>query len=114
MMPNMDPRALKGLMAKMGIKSSELDASRVVIEMQDREIVITNPQITKIEAQGSISFQIAGDISESEKKVKMDITKEDVDLVKEQTGVADETKVREAIESSNGNIAEAILRLKGD
>ena len=113
MMPNMDPRALKGLMAKMGIKSSEIDASKVVIEMADKEIVITNPQVTRIEAQGSVSFQIAGDVTESEKKIRMEVTKDDVDLVKEQTGINDDAKVREAIEESNGNIAEAIIKLKG-
>ncbi|EQD29545.1 nascent polypeptide-associated complex protein, partial [mine drainage metagenome] len=69
MMPNIDPRTLKNMMAKMGIKSSEVEAEKVVISCADRDIIITEPQITMIEAQGTTSFQIAGTITEQEKQV---------------------------------------------
>jgi nascent polypeptide-associated complex subunit alpha len=62
MMPNMDPRTMRNLMAKMGIKSTEVPASRVVIESEGKNIVITSPQVTRIEAQGVSSFQISGEI----------------------------------------------------
>jgi nascent polypeptide-associated complex subunit alpha len=113
MMPNMDPRTLKNMMAKMGIKSTEIDSQRVVIETQEGEIIITNPQVTRIEAQGSVSFQISGDVAEVEKKVNLEVTEDDLKLVGEQTGVTDMDKIRAAIEESNGDIAEAILKLKG-
>lgn len=109
----MDPRALKSMMAKMGIKSSEIDAQKVTIETAASQIVITNPSVTKIDAQGSVSFQISGDITESDKKVEMAITEDDIKLVSEQTGITDQQKILDAIEAANGDIAEAIIKLKG-
>ena len=47
-------------------------------------------------------------------KVKVSIEEEDVKLVMEKSGISDEASAREALEESNGNIAEAILKLKGD
>jgi nascent polypeptide-associated complex subunit alpha len=108
----MDPRAMKNLMAKMGIKSSEVGASRVVIESGDKTIVITNPQVTKIEAQGVTSFQVIGEISEHETRHAIEITEDDIATVSAQTGVSDKEKVTEALQSEKGDIAAAIIRLK--
>ena len=111
MMPNMDPRAMRNLMAKMGIKSTEIDAERVIIESGDKRIIIQNPQVTKIEAQGTVSFQISGDISEIEKVQPANVTDEDVDLVAEKTGITDKDLVRSKLVEENGDIAKAILDL---
>ena len=43
MMPNIDPRQMKAMMAKMGIKSTELPATKVTIESEGKSIVITSP-----------------------------------------------------------------------
>jgi nascent polypeptide-associated complex subunit alpha len=110
MMPNIDPRTLKSMMAKMGIKSSELNADRVVISCADRDIVITDPQVTVIEAQGTKSFQIAGTITENEKSVSIEISEDDVKMVMESSGASEED-ARKALESSGGDIAKAILEL---
>lgn len=113
MMPNIDPRTMKNMMAKMGIKSSDIDASRVVIETGEKNIVITNPQVTKIEAQGTVSFQIAGEISEeAAKQEPIEITEDDIKTVSEQTGITDTEKIREALIEENGDIAGAIILLK--
>ena len=74
MMPNIDPRTMKNMMAKMGIKSTEIPASKVVIESDGKNIVITNPQVTMIEAQGTTSFQISGDVTEQKAHVEVEIT----------------------------------------
>lgn len=109
MMPNIDPRTMKNMMAKMGIKSSEIDAERVVIETGSANIIISNPQVTKIEAQGTVSFQISGEISESAKTdAKVEITDEDIDLVSQQTGVTDKAWIKEKLLEENGNIAKTI------
>jgi nascent polypeptide-associated complex subunit alpha len=113
MMPNVDPKALKSMMARMGIKSSEVPASRVVISSADSEIVVENPQVTRIEAQGTVSFQVSGDIHELKREVKAEITEGDIDFVSEKTGVTDREKVLDAITQSNGDLAEAILKLTG-
>jgi nascent polypeptide-associated complex subunit alpha len=112
MMPNIDPRTMKNMMAKMGIKSSAVDAERVVIETGSVNIIISNPQVTKIEAQGTVSFQISGEISESAKTdAKVDITDEDVELVSQQTGITDKAQIREKLLEENGDIAKAIMDL---
>ena len=113
MMPNIDPRQLKSMMDRMGIKSSEIDAERVVIEGKEKNIIIEEPQVTMIEAQGSRTFQISGRISEVEKGA-IEISEEDVSMVMEQAGISDKEAARKALEESNGNIAEAIIKLKGE
>jgi len=112
MMPNMDPRALKSLMSKMGIKSSEVNADSVTIACSDRDILIRNPQVTRIEAQGMVSFQISGDIEEKEKSVNVEITDEDIRMVMEKAGIDDRDKAERALKDTNGDIAEAIMRIK--
>lgn len=110
-MPNIDPRQMKRLMDSMGIKSTEIDAHRVVIEGAEKDIVIEDPQVTAIDAQGNRSFQISGSIREVD-KVKVEISEDDVKMVAEQSGTSDQEKARKALEEANGNIAEAILKLK--
>lgn len=113
MMPNIDPKQLKNMMDRMGIKSSDIDAERVVIEGKEKNIIIEEPQVTMIEAQGSRTFQISGRISEVEKG-EVEINDDDVSMVMEQAGISDKESARKALEESNGNIAEAIMKLKGE
>ena len=110
----MDPRTMKNLMAKMGIKSSELSADRVIIETSDKNIVIENPQITKIEAQGSISFQISGDISENEKITEINVTEDDINMVSEKTGIEDRDLIKEKLIEEKGDIAQTIVDLTSE
>ncbi len=109
-MPNMDPRTMRSLMAKMGIRSTELAATKVTIELEGKQIIVSNPQVTKIEAQGALSFQVTGDVSEVD-AYKAEITDEDIKTVSEQTGISDSEKVKAALEAENGDIAKAIMRL---
>lgn len=112
-MPNVDPKQLKKMMDRMGIKSSEIDAQRVIIESSEGDIIIDEPQVILIEAQGTKSFQISGSVSEKPKELpKIEISEDDIKMVKEQSGIDDDNLARAALEESNGNIAEAILKLK--
>ena len=119
MFPNIDPRKLKSMMDQMGIKTTDIEATKVVIYAQDKEIVITDPQVVRTEMQGQIQFQVSGSIEEKDaEKVSeaahedatIEITGDDIDLVKEKTGKSEE-EVRAALEKSNGDIARAILDL---
>ena len=112
MIPNMDPRAMKRMMESMGMKNTEIAAGRVVIEGKDSDIVIDNPNVVLIEMQGNKIFQITGSISEKSKAPGTEISDEDIKLVKEQTGINDDSAVRAALEESNGDIAGEILKLK--
>ncbi len=117
MMPNLDPRTMKAMMSKMGIRSTDINAEKVVIYCADMQIVIEEPQVTKIEMQGTTSFQIAGNISEKENPVELEISEDDIKLVMEKTGINDKAAAEKAIRDANGDIASAIISLeegKGD
>ncbi len=111
MMGNIDPAQVKNMMKRMGIKSDEIDAQEVIIKCKDRNIVISNPSVLAINMQGSTTFQIGGNVSE-EPSEKVEITQDDIALVKEQTGVSDEALIRKTLDETNGDIAEAIMKLK--
>lgn len=111
MMPNLDPRAMKRMMDSMGMKTTEVSAERVVIEGKEKDIIIESPNVTIMEVQGQQIFQITGTMKEVD-KAKVEITEDDIKLVKEQTGVGNEERIKEALEETKGDIAEAILKLK--
>jgi len=105
----MNPRKLAQAMKKMGMKQVEIDAEEVIIKCSDKEIVITNPSVSKVNMMGQETYQITG--NEEERTRQIDISEEDVKTVMEQTG-KNEDECRNAIEESNGDLAEAILKLK--
>lgn len=105
MLGNIDPKQMDALMRKMGIKSQSIDAEEVVIKGQ-KTIVIKEPQVTMMEVQGQKTFQIAGRIEEP-----VEENKDDLKVIMEQTGASEE-EARKALEDSQGDIAEAIIKLK--
>ena len=106
MMPGMNPKQMEKLMKQMGIKSRNIDSSKVTIESEEGNIIVENPQVTEIEMQGQKSFQISGEV-----RVEENIKEDDVKLVMEQTGCTEE-EAKEALKEKEGSIAEAILLLK--
>lgn len=106
MFGGIDPKLMKQAMKRMGIKQEEIRASEVIIKTADKNIVIRNPQVAKVNMMGQDTFQISGDITETS-----GISEDDVKTVAEQAGVSEE-KARAALEESKGDLAEAILKLK--
>lgn len=102
----MDPKKMKSMMKQLGIDQEEVPATRVIIEKEDGRIIIENPSVQKITAQGHETFQLAGDIREEAAGIK----DEDVALVAEKTGKS-KAEAKKALESVNGDIAEAIVKL---
>lgn len=102
----MNPKAVKQAMKKMGIKQEEIDAYEVVIKTTDKNIVIRNPSVQKVNMMGENSFQISGQVSE-ESAIKED----DINTVMEQASCSKE-KALAALEKSNGDLAEAIMSLQ--
>ena len=93
-------------MKQMGINQEEIPSKRVIIEKEDgSNLVIDSPNIQKITMQGQESFQITGDVRE-----ELGIKDEDIKMIMEKTNCS-EKEAREALESSNGDIAEALLSL---
>ena len=108
MMPGMNPRQMKKMMQRMGISQEEIDAEVVIIKTSDKELVILNPNVVKVNMSGQESFQITGEVQE--RAAEADISEDDINTVMEQTNV-DEAAAKKALEESDGDIAGAILKL---
>ncbi len=129
----MNPRKMKQMMEQMGIDVTELDVEEVVITTADEELVFSDAQVTRMDAQGQQTYQVVGDPESREKSanaaagaVEGDsddadtdeagssgdaIPDEDVQLVAERAGVDTDT-AREALETNDGDLAAAIADLE--
>jgi len=97
-------------MRQMGVRMEELSGvEEVVIKLADREIVLPRAQVVRTEMSGQRSYQVSGE--EFERKLGFEPTEDDIKLVMEQTG-AERDKAVKALVETNGDIAEAILKLK--
>ena len=108
MLPGMNARKMNKMMQRMGVQQQDIDAEQVIIKCKDKEIIINNPQVAKINLMGQQTIQIVGDIEERSLEK---FNEDDVKTVMEQAEV-NEDEAREALEKSNGDLAEAILSLK--
>lgn len=105
MFPKVNPRQMKRMMKQMGMAMEELDAKEVIIKLEDGEIVIRNPSVSVVKVKNQKTYQIMG-----EEQVVQGIPEEDVEMVAEKAGVSLE-EAKEALEKSNGDLAEAIMSL---
>ena len=108
MFPKIDPKQMEKMMKQMGIATENIDATEVVIKTSGKEIIISEPQVSKIKMGGQETFQIVGKVSERSLEK---FSSEDVKTVIEQTGIS-EAEAREVLEETNGDLAEAIMKLK--
>ena len=111
MFPGMNPRDMQKAMKRLGIKQEEIDAELVIIKTQDKDLIIKNPHVSKVNMMGQETFQVVGDITEIGKDDKAEINEDDMSTVMEQTNCSREEAL-EALQESNGNLAEAILKLQ--
>jgi len=111
MIPGMNPRMMKQAMKRMGIQQVEIDAQQVIIKCEDKDIIINNPSVSKINMGGQETFQVVGNAEEHSKETTPEINNEDIKTVAEQTGVSEE-QAKEAIEKNDGDLAAAIMSLK--
>ena len=113
MIPGMNPTMVKQAMKRLGIKQEEIDATEVIIKTPDKEIIISNPSVSKVNMGGQETWQIMGEAQERALDTKPEINEEDINAVVEQTGASFE-EAKEAIENNEGDLAAAILQLKGE
>ncbi len=93
------------------MSQSDIDATQVIIKTKSgKQLVFENPSVQKITMQGQTTFQLSGDYEEVEESAQISISDEDVNMVAEQAGVSKD-EARKALEESNGDIAEAIVKL---
>jgi len=106
MIPGVNPKQLEGMLKQMGMKMDNISATQVVIKSDDGDITINNPQVVKTTMKGQVVYQVSGNAEEAT------FSEEDVKLVIEQSGIKDEEKVKKALQESNGEVVEAIMKLK--
>lgn len=107
----MNSRQMRQAMKKMGINQEELDAQEVIIRFPDRDLIIKNPEVSKVNMMGQETYQVVGEATEQERDVAPDINEDDIDTVVEQTGVSRED-AKAAILEAKGDLAQAILKLQ--
>ena len=108
MFSGINPREMQKAMKRLGIKQEEIDAELVIIKTADKDLIIKNPHVSKVNMMGQDTIQVVGDIVEVDKE---QANEGDISTVMEQTNCTKEEAV-EALEQSNGNLAEAILKLQ--
>ena len=110
MLPGINPREMQKAMKRLGIKQEEIDAQEVIIKTSNKDIIIKNPHVSKVNMMGQETFQISGDITEMESNA-VEINEDDIATVMDQTSCT-KKEALDALEQSNGNLAEAILKLQ--
>ena len=110
MMPGrINPRQMNQMMRRLGINVKNIDnVKKVTIQTDSKEYIFEDAEVTIMEAQGQKTFQIIGEPVIKDKAE--DTLKDDIKLIMEQTGKS-EAEAKKALEETNGDIAEAILKL---
>ena len=109
MMPGINPKQMKAAMKKMGMKMDEIEnVERVVVYTPSGNYVFEPAEVVGITMQGQTSYQLTG--TPRFEQALVEIPESDVELVASQKSVSPEA-ARAALESCNGDIAEAILKL---
>ncbi|HTX61361.1 MAG TPA: nascent polypeptide-associated complex protein [Methanobacterium sp.] len=110
----MNPKQLKQMqraMKQMGMDMKDVKGvSEVIIKFKDKELLISNPKVNLMDFMGQQTYQITGKIVENKIDVELEIPDDDVELVSAQTGASKE-KARETLKETQGDLAEAIMRL---
>jgi len=124
----MNPRKMKQMMEQMGIDVTELDVEEVVIRTGDEDLVFSDAQVTRMDAQGQQTYQVVGepesrdpsataleggdaDADAADADADDGIPDDDVALVAENADVDAET-AREALVETGGDLAAAIAKLE--
>ncbi len=117
----LDPRKMQQMMEQMGIEITEIDAEEVVIRTPEEELVFSDADVQRMDAQGQQTYQIVGtpetrdrgtaDAGDEDTDTEETIPEADVEIVAERTGV-DAATAREALSATDGDLAAAVERLE--
>ncbi len=114
MIPGMNKKQMKQMerqMKKMGMKMEDLNGvTEVIIRFEDKELIIDNPSVSRMDVMGQETYQIEGQSREVELEYEVEIPEEDVEMVANQANVSEDA-AREALEECKGDLAEAIMKL---
>lgn len=108
----MDNRQTRRMLEKMGMNLEELpNVEEVIIKTKERDLIIKEPQVSQIKSKAMNMFQIIGNDTEEIEKEIPSYKEEDILLVSQQANVSQE-EAQKALEETNGDLAQAILKLK--
>jgi nascent polypeptide-associated complex subunit alpha len=122
----LDPSKMQQMMKQMGIDIEDIDAEEVVIRTADEELVFTDAEVQRMDAQGQQTYNIVGapetrdrsstsalegDDGDDEADDDDGIPQEDIKMVANRAEVS-AARAREALEAADGRPVEAINRLQ--
>ncbi|MBI4449274.1 nascent polypeptide-associated complex protein [Candidatus Woesearchaeota archaeon] len=111
MMPKINPKQMQQMMHRMGISQNEIPAVQVIIRCEDRDIIIDDPQVLKVDMMGQKMFQVSGTPFDQPRQERdLSISGDDIKTVMDQTNT-DHDAALQAIKDANGDLAQAILKL---
>ena len=64
MIPGMNSRKAAQMMKRMGIQQQDIPATEVIIRTSEKEIILHNPSVAKVNMMGQKTYQISGDEEE--------------------------------------------------
>ncbi len=109
MMPGMNPKKMKQMMKQLGMKMENIEGvERVVVQTSEGNYIFEPAEVVMTTMQGSTTYQLQGEPRFEPKE--LEIPDEDVMLVAEQAQVSPD-EARAALRESNGEIADAIIKL---
>ena len=134
-------RQMRRRMQQQGVDGMEpIESYRVIIQTEDGDLVIDDPQVIKVKQQGMEVFQVIGSAKKQpassyntdkigedfgmsadseviqeeiidDINLNVEITEQDIQLVSMQTGVTPK-EAEKALKKTNGDLARAIINLK--
>jgi nascent polypeptide-associated complex subunit alpha len=123
----LDPRKMEQMMEQMGIDLVDIDAEEVVIRTPDEELVFTDADVQRMDAQGQQTYQVVGDPEPRDRAAggstasdegaedtpdsDDEIPQTDVEIVAQRTD-SSEADARDALEAEDGDLAGAVARLE--
>ncbi|WP_042705592.1 nascent polypeptide-associated complex protein [Methanomicrobium mobile] len=109
MIPGVNPKQMKAMMKKLGMKMEQFeDVERVIVYTKKGNYIFENAEVVATTMQGATTYQLSGEMRFEEAETV--IPEEDVAMVAEQASVSKEAALA-ALKETNGDIAEAILKL---
>jgi len=120
-----DPRKMQQMMDQFGIDLTELDAEEVIIRTPEEELVFTDAEVQKMDAQGQATYQVigtpesrargegdaAGEIESGDDGDDGGIPSADIEIVAQRAGVSEEDAL-DALVANDGDLAAAIADLE--
>jgi nascent polypeptide-associated complex subunit alpha len=104
------------MMQRMGMETKEIkDVLEVIIKTADKNIIIEEPNVMSLVMDRQKIFQVIGgnQREQAPEQDTVEISENDIKIVAEQANV-DAEEARRALEESEGDLARAIVLLKGE